>query len=91
MLPLADIEPNAFHIIGGSFAVWAVVLAVLGFTRPNFPDGKNAQRAVVAISLSLMLASVLSAIITGEKEEVHTESHSEEGPRPAADNPPRGP
>jgi hypothetical protein len=91
VLPLAEIEPNAFHIIGGCFAIWAVVLAVLGFTRPDFPAGKNAQRVVLLISFSLMAASVASAIISGEKEEVHTESKSEEGPRPAADNPPRGP
>lgn len=88
-LPLAAIEPNAFHVIGGIFAIWAVLLAALGFTRPDFPATKGAQTVVVAISLTLMVSAVSAAIISGEKEEVHTESHSEEGPRPASDNPPR--
>ena len=66
-----------FFVIGPAFAVWAVILAFIGFTRPNFPRNIGAQRLVVAISLSLMLTVVLSAMINAKFE--HTE-HAKSGP-----------
>ena len=65
-----------FFVIGPAFAVWAVILAFIGFTRPNFPRNIGAQRLVVAISLSLMLTVVLSAMINAKFE--HTE-HAKAG------------
>ena len=66
-----------FFVIGPAFAVWAVILAFIGCTRPNFPRNIGAQRLVVAISLSLMLTVVLSAMIGAKFE--HTE-HAKAGP-----------
>ena len=33
-----------FFVIGPALAVWAVILAAIGLTRPEFPRGLGAQR-----------------------------------------------
>ena len=53
-----------FYIAGGAFAVWAVVLAVIGLRRPEFPGNLRGQRGVMAISFVLMAAAVAMAIVT---------------------------
>jgi hypothetical protein len=65
-----------FYVIGPALAVWAVVLAAIGFTRPDFPRKIRAERLVIAISLALMLTVVLSAMIGAKFE--HTE-HAKAG------------
>ena len=62
-----------FFVIGPALAVWAVILAGIGFTRPEFPRGIGAQRLVIGISLTLMLTVVLSAMINAKFE------HHEQG------------
>lgn len=81
-LPLAAIEPNAFHVIGAIFAIWAVVLGVLGFRRPDFPPNDAAQRIVIAVSLTLMIGAIGAAILTGETKE-HEGGHEGEAKKPA--------
>ena len=66
---------TAFHILGGCFAIWAVVLAVLGFTRPEFPRNRAGERAVILISLTLMVAAVASAIIVAANEDEEEKGH----------------
>ena len=61
---------RAFYVIGPTFAVWAILISVLGFARPDFPG--KAMRVVVAISLCLMLAVVLSATIGAKWEHPET-------------------
>ena len=65
-----------FFVIGPALAVWAVILAGIGFTRPEFPRNLGAQRVVIGISLTLMLTVVLSAMINAKFE--HTE-HAKAG------------
>jgi hypothetical protein len=62
----AAAEPSKvpFYIAGGLFAVWAVVLATAGLTRPSFPFGPTGQRAVIAISLLLAVLAIAMAIVT---------------------------
>ena len=85
-LTLAAIEPNAFHIIGGIFAIWAVLLGVMGFTRPDFPSSGGTQRLVIVVSLALMLGAVSAAILTGETKE-HEGHHEPEAKKPAPQYP----
>jgi hypothetical protein len=61
---------RAFYVIGPIFAVWAVLLSIVGFTRPNWPDKATGQRLVVVVSLVLMLGVIASAVI-GAKFEKH--------------------
>ena len=60
---------NAFHVMGGILAVWALLVSFLGVTRENFPATKRAERLVAAISVTLVVAAIGSAVITGANEE----------------------
>ncbi len=53
-----------FYICAGAFAVWAVVLAFLGLSRPSFPGGERGARLVMLLSFALMVAAMASAVIT---------------------------
>ena len=45
-------------------AVWAVVLAGLGLTQPEFPFGARGQRGVIAFSFVLVVIAIAAAILT---------------------------
>jgi hypothetical protein len=53
-----------FYICGGVFAVWAVVLAAIGLSQPEFPRDGTAARGVMAISAVLMLGAMTTAVVT---------------------------
>jgi hypothetical protein len=53
-----------FFIAGGVFALWAVVLAWFGLTRPSFPVNVMGQRAVMGVSFVLAALAVAMAIAT---------------------------
>jgi hypothetical protein len=60
----AKTSKTAFYICGGLFAVWAVVLASLGLSQPDFPREGTAARGVMAISALLMLGAMTTAVAT---------------------------
>ena len=57
-----------FFVIGPVLTAWAVVLAVIGITRPGFPGRLGGQRIVIGVTLVLMLITVLSAMIGAKFE-----------------------
>lgn|GEM_PF-2333905 len=63
---LAAAEPSKvpWYIAGGVLAAGAVVLAWVGLTRPSFPYSARGQRAVMAISLVLVVIAIAMAIAT---------------------------
>lgn len=67
---------NAFHVLGGLLALWALTVAFLGITRENFPATKGSERAVIAISITLVLSAVGSAALTALAER-HEEQKKE--------------
>lgn len=73
---LAFRDVNAFHVLGGILAVWALVVSFLGVTRENFPATKGAERLVALISVTLVVAAIGAAVITGANE---AEEHEEGG------------
>ncbi len=54
-----------FYVVGGCFAAWAVVIAFLGFSRPDFPRGTGATRLVMAVSALLAIGAIATAIRGG--------------------------
>jgi hypothetical protein len=61
---------NAFHVIGGLTAIWAVAVAVVGIKKEDFPGG--AEKIVGAISVLLVVSAISAAIITsGNEDEEH--------------------
>jgi hypothetical protein len=63
---LAAAEPSKvpFYIAGGALAGWAVLVAMLGLTRPSFPYNVGGARAVMLISFVLMGIAMAMAIAT---------------------------
>jgi heme A synthase len=63
---LAAAEPSKvpFYIAGGVLALWAVVLAAIGLSRPQFPNGAGGQRGVIGISFVLMVIAIAAGILT---------------------------
>ena len=76
-LPLAEF--NAFHGIGIALAAWAVIVAVLGFMSASFPKNEGGVRAVMAITVLLVVGTLGAAIATSEKHGEHDAGHGDRG------------
>ena len=65
-LLIAAAEPSKvpFYIAGGVLAMWAVVLAGIGLTQPDFPHGQRGQRGVIMLSFVLIVIAIAAAILT---------------------------
>jgi hypothetical protein len=59
---------NAFHVLGGLLALWALLVAFLGITREEFP-GEGGEKVVAAISIFLVAAAISAAVVTAANEE----------------------
>ncbi|MDQ3720327.1 MAG: hypothetical protein M3350_06045 [Actinomycetota bacterium] len=59
---------NAFHVVGGLLAVWAVVVSFLGITREGFPNSKMAEIVVSVVSVVLVIGAIGTAVYTGANE-----------------------
>ena len=51
-----------FFIVGGALAAYAVLVSVLGFTHPDFPDGAIAARGVTALGAVLVAGTMAMAV-----------------------------
>jgi hypothetical protein len=67
-LLLAAAEPSKvpFYVAGGLLVAWAVVLAAVGLTAPEFPYNKLGQRGVMLVSLALAGTAIGTAIATSK-------------------------
>ncbi|MEA2309509.1 MAG: hypothetical protein QOI65_1795 [Thermoleophilaceae bacterium] len=65
MAPLAF---RLFYVVGPLFAVWAVLISILGFRRSEFPRRMGPQRIVIGVTLAIMLTVILSATIGAKFE-----------------------
>jgi plastocyanin len=75
---------NAFHVLGALFAAWAVVVAVLGIRRHDFPGLGGRERGVAAISIFLAFATICAAIVTAALEDEEEAEGGQEAAEPAA-------
>jgi hypothetical protein len=62
---------TAWYIIGSLTAVWAVLVAIVGITKEDFPGG--AEKIVGAISVLLVISAISAAVISAANE---SEEHS---------------
>jgi plastocyanin len=61
----AEKSKTPYYIAGGALVAWALIVSIgLGLRRPDFPGNAAGQRAVMAISAVLVLATVATAVIT---------------------------
>jgi hypothetical protein len=62
---------NAFHVCGVLFVIWALVIALAGITREDFPSTAGVARAVGLVSIVLCVAAIGTAIYTSATEDEH--------------------
>ncbi|MGO9489186.1 MAG: plastocyanin/azurin family copper-binding protein [Solirubrobacteraceae bacterium] len=56
-----------FYVVGGLLVVWALTVSLgLGLRKPDFPSSLSGQRAVMAITVVLVLGTVSMAVVTSE-------------------------
>ena len=56
---------TAFYILGATLVAWALLVSAVGISRhENFPPSRAAARAVMAISVLLVLGAMASAVLT---------------------------
>jgi plastocyanin len=56
---------TAFYICGGVLAAWAVGVSFLSFSQADFPGSTQRTRGVIAISMTLVAATIAAALLTG--------------------------
>jgi hypothetical protein len=66
LLAVAEPSKVPFYVLGAVLALWAVVLAGAGLTRPSFPFGAVGQRLIMVVSFGLATGAVLSAVLTSK-------------------------
>jgi plastocyanin len=67
LVPILGAEKSKvpYYIAGGLLVAWALIVSLgLGLRRPDFPGNLAGQRAVMAITAVLVLATVTTAVIT---------------------------
>lgn len=52
-----------FYIAGGALVAWAVIVSLaLGLRKPDFPGSTLGERAIIAITVVLVLAAAAMAV-----------------------------
>ncbi len=63
LLTTAAVSKVPFYVAGAVLAIYAVVLASIGISRPGFP-GERGVRAVMLLSFVLVVITIAMAIHT---------------------------
>lgn len=51
-----------FFLIGGALALFAIVVSVIGFKKPDFPSTAGAARGVMALGVALTVVTMASVL-----------------------------
>jgi plastocyanin len=91
----AEPSKTPFYIAGAVLAAWAVVVAMIGISRPDFPGSATRSRLVMGLSVVLVLTVVTTAVVTAGTPAKGKEGAKPEGPSPSRSDrgkpPPPGP
>ena len=71
-----------FYIAGGVLAAWAVIVSLVGVTRPGFPGGRSGERGVIAVSVLLVALTITMAVVTASKPAKTNEAQAKSPPLP---------
>ncbi|MCW3010488.1 MAG: hypothetical protein JWO90_892 [Solirubrobacterales bacterium] len=61
----AESSKTVFYIAGGALAIWAVIVSLIGLSRPEFPRTEGVTRGVYGISAVLVVFAMASSILSG--------------------------
>jgi hypothetical protein len=64
LITAAESSKVPFFILGGALAIYAVVLAAIGMNRPSFPGDARGQRAVIGVTLVMIVLAIGAAVLT---------------------------
>ena len=59
-----EVSKTAFYVAGGIAAAFAVLVSIVGITRPTFPDGPGQQIAVTVVAMLVVTAAMAMTLIT---------------------------
>ena len=65
-----------FYVAGAVLAAWAVIVSLVGVTRPGFPGGRSGERAVIAVSVLLVALTITMAVVTASKPPKNNEAQA---------------
>lgn len=51
-----------FFLAGGALALFAIVVSVIGFKKPDFPASAGAARGVMTLGVTLTLATMATVL-----------------------------
>ncbi len=51
-----------FFVAGAILVVFAIAISVVGFKKPDFPDSAGAARGIMALSATLVAATLFTAV-----------------------------
>ena len=55
---------TAYYVFGAALAVWAVIVAFVGITQPEFPSNPAGRAAVILMTVALVAGTMATAVIT---------------------------
>jgi plastocyanin len=88
MAPVLAAEKShvPFYIAGGVLVAWAILISMaVGMRKGSFPENDGQQRVVMGISAVLVLAALVTAVLTsGSPEKATAASAETTTPAPAA-------
>jgi uncharacterized cupredoxin-like copper-binding protein len=65
---------TAYFVLGSITVAWALLLAALGLMRENFPPSGSGLRAIVGITIVLVVGTIAALMATTEKEHPREEA-----------------
>jgi uncharacterized cupredoxin-like copper-binding protein len=57
-----------YFVLGSILVAWGLGLAILGLVRPDFPPGGTAGRALVGVTILIVVGTLTALLATTEKE-----------------------
>src|SRR4051812_28660870 len=66
-----------YYVLGSILVVWALVLSALGITRPDFPPSGAAGRALVGVTVAIVLGALVALLATTHVEHPREDAAAE--------------
>jgi len=81
----------AYYVLGILLVAWGLGLAIYGLTRPDFPPTGSAGRALVGVTVLLVVGTLTTLLLTTEKEHPKEEAAAKAAEAKAETKPAAGP
>jgi plastocyanin len=80
----AEKSKTAFYLVSGALVVWAMIVSmVFGMRRESFPGALGGERAIIAVTAVLVVATAISDVATSGGSETPAASAAQGAPQPA--------